>query len=322
MIPTATYPPQPPRYDNGGYRYFFNGQEADNEVLGDGALHAFEYRMHDTRIGRFWSVDPLAGKFPWNSAYAFAENSPVGFLELEGLEKVRFGADVVDFTDKNEIQVRNYLKKYYDYHRGKITEREILSSSNDDEYWEVYKMTNVYMRRTGVRIIKYSSTGVSCDVRRTVYQWMTHIDGCVDRGYDGANQGTITTKDWIVALGFLGSITGIATIAEAGASIDIIIGLVNNIDDAFGVFTNGSGSMSQDLTPEDAKLVTSSVKTILSVITSFKGHYNLKKKGTKKETETKKALDYLNSVLDSIDMLFNTSNTVKDIKDAGKEETE
>ena len=32
----------------GGYRYFFNGQEADNEVLGEGALHAFEYRMHDT----------------------------------------------------------------------------------------------------------------------------------------------------------------------------------------------------------------------------------------------------------------------------------
>jgi len=29
----------------GGYRYFFNGQEADNEVFGDGVLHAFEYRI-------------------------------------------------------------------------------------------------------------------------------------------------------------------------------------------------------------------------------------------------------------------------------------
>ena len=73
-------------YYNGGYRYFFNGQEGDGEVYGSGSLHAFEYRMHDTRIGRFWSVDPLAGKFPWNSTYAFAENSPIGFLELEGLE--------------------------------------------------------------------------------------------------------------------------------------------------------------------------------------------------------------------------------------------
>ena len=73
-------------YDNGGYRYFFNGQEADNEVLGERALHAFEYRLHDTRIGRFWSVDPLAGKFPWNSTYAFAENRVVDGRELEGLE--------------------------------------------------------------------------------------------------------------------------------------------------------------------------------------------------------------------------------------------
>ena len=86
MIPTITYPPKFPLPAMGGYRYFFNGQEADNEVLGEGALHAFEYRMHDTRIGRFWSVDPLAGKFPWNSVYAFAENRVVDGMELEGLE--------------------------------------------------------------------------------------------------------------------------------------------------------------------------------------------------------------------------------------------
>ena len=97
MIHTPTYPPKSSRSDMGGYRYIFNGQEADNEVLGEGALHAFEYRMHDTRIGRFWSVEPLAGKFPWNSVYAFAENSPIGFLEMEGLEAVigiSLGGDV------------------------------------------------------------------------------------------------------------------------------------------------------------------------------------------------------------------------------------
>ncbi len=57
MNRTATYPPKFPRPAMGGYRYFFNGQEGDDEVLGEGALHAFEYRMHDTRTGRFWSVD-------------------------------------------------------------------------------------------------------------------------------------------------------------------------------------------------------------------------------------------------------------------------
>ena len=70
----------------GGYRYFFDGQEVDNEVFGENSLFAFEYRMHDARLSRFWSVDPLAAKYPWNSTYAFAENRVIDGRELEGLE--------------------------------------------------------------------------------------------------------------------------------------------------------------------------------------------------------------------------------------------
>jgi RHS repeat-associated protein len=77
--------------NTGGYRYFFNGQEADNEVFGEIALHAFEFRMHDARIGRFWSVDPLAAKYPWNSTYAFAENRVIEGKELEGKEVLLVG---------------------------------------------------------------------------------------------------------------------------------------------------------------------------------------------------------------------------------------
>ena len=79
------------------YRYFFNGQEADNEVYGEGAVLGYEFRQYDARIGRFWSVDPLAGKFPWNSVYAFAENMTIWARELEGLEAVvgiSLGGDV------------------------------------------------------------------------------------------------------------------------------------------------------------------------------------------------------------------------------------
>ena len=86
MIHFTTYQQSFPSSVSGGYRYFFNGQESDGEVYGEGGLHAFEYRMHDTRTGRFWSVDPLAGKFPWNSTYAFAEDMPIWARELEGLE--------------------------------------------------------------------------------------------------------------------------------------------------------------------------------------------------------------------------------------------
>jgi RHS repeat-associated protein len=68
------------------YRYGFNGQEGDGEIYGDKLNYAFQYRMYDARIGRFWSVDPLKSDYPWNSTYAFAENRVIDGIELEGLE--------------------------------------------------------------------------------------------------------------------------------------------------------------------------------------------------------------------------------------------
>ena len=69
-----------------GYRFGFNGVEKDNELYGEGNAYDFEYRVHDARIGRFLSVDPLAFDYPWNSTYAFAENKVIQFIDLEGLE--------------------------------------------------------------------------------------------------------------------------------------------------------------------------------------------------------------------------------------------
>jgi RHS repeat-associated protein len=66
------------------YTYGFNGQEQDGDLM-DGAV-IFKYRIHDPRIGRFLSVDPLAPEYPWNSAYAFAENQVIWGIDLEGRE--------------------------------------------------------------------------------------------------------------------------------------------------------------------------------------------------------------------------------------------
>jgi|GEM_PF-1939199 len=68
------------------YRYGFQGQEMDNEVKGEGNSVNYKYRMHDPRVGRFFAVDPLSYKYPWNSTYAFSENIVINSSELEGLE--------------------------------------------------------------------------------------------------------------------------------------------------------------------------------------------------------------------------------------------
>jgi len=68
------------------YRYGFQGQEKDDEIKGNGNSVNYKYRMHDPRIGRFLSIDPLEAKYPHNSPYAFSENKVIAFIEMEGLE--------------------------------------------------------------------------------------------------------------------------------------------------------------------------------------------------------------------------------------------
>src|SRR5690554_6487961 len=70
----------------GSYRYGFQGQEMDDEVKGEGNSVNYKYRMHDPRVGRFFTVDPLALKYPFYSPYAFSGNQVIHTVELEGLE--------------------------------------------------------------------------------------------------------------------------------------------------------------------------------------------------------------------------------------------
>lgn len=73
-------------YNIFSYRFGFNGQEKTDEISGSGNHLDFTFRGYDSRRGQFWSVDPLAAKYPWNSPYAFAENRVIDGIDLEGLE--------------------------------------------------------------------------------------------------------------------------------------------------------------------------------------------------------------------------------------------
>ncbi len=72
------------------YLYGFNGQEKDDEIKGDGNSYDFALRMHDPRLGRFLSIDPLTKHFADNSPYAFCQNRVIDGRELEGAEYVHY----------------------------------------------------------------------------------------------------------------------------------------------------------------------------------------------------------------------------------------
>ena len=95
-----------------GYRYGFNGKENDPEVKGIGAQYDYGFRIYDSRLGRFLSVDPLAKSYPWNSTYAFAENDVIRAIDLDGLEKL---VSTIRYkTPKNGSQIVTVTKNTYD----------------------------------------------------------------------------------------------------------------------------------------------------------------------------------------------------------------
>ena len=100
MNRTITYPPKFPRPAMGGYRYFFNGQEADNEVLEEVMSLNAEFWQYDTRLGRRWNVDPVFKEY--ESPYACFAGNPVRFAD-------RFGADTV-FDD--DVARKDFLDTY------------------------------------------------------------------------------------------------------------------------------------------------------------------------------------------------------------------
>jgi len=102
----ATAGLMPGRHGNSSsYRYGFQGQEVDNEIKGNGNSVNYKYRMHDPRLGRFFSVDPLTPKYPHYTPYSFSGNKVIHKVELEGLEEgeLKIGVGMTFGSDNRRI---------------------------------------------------------------------------------------------------------------------------------------------------------------------------------------------------------------------------
>jgi RHS repeat-associated protein len=67
-------------------RYGFNGKEKDQGGEFGGVAYDYGFRIYNPSIGKFLSVDPLTGDYPWLTPYQFAANSPVMAIDLDGAE--------------------------------------------------------------------------------------------------------------------------------------------------------------------------------------------------------------------------------------------
>jgi RHS repeat-associated protein len=96
LLSSSDYMPfggqMPGRNYNGNiYRYGFNGKMKDDEISGSGNNLDFGEREYDSRLGRWWSTDPLMKKYAPISPYVFALNSPIVFMDGDG--RIVIGTD-------------------------------------------------------------------------------------------------------------------------------------------------------------------------------------------------------------------------------------
>ena len=147
--------------DSGNYRYGFNGQEKDDEVNGMGDNYNFTFRIYDSRLGHFLSSDPLAKSYPCYTPYQFAGNSPIQYIDMEGLEPAK-----PDYQWKYEPKINNWYPGRKDLtgfsSDGYMVLRQDVSTSDDLKNFKYY-----YLNGNQWQAFSPEVSCISCDLRKT-----------------------------------------------------------------------------------------------------------------------------------------------------------
>ena len=168
MNPPLTYAQKHPGTNTGGYRYFFNGQEADNEVFGELANFGYEFRQYDSRLGRWWSVDPKWNEYPSVSPFVFCNGSPIMLMDPDGETSYEVNGKRRWINDgRNNITIHNVTRHQFNRLRRNF-------ARNMDKYnrlHEKYKVHNGYTENTdfGGFSIGYNNSILLPEVRCSYY---------------------------------------------------------------------------------------------------------------------------------------------------------
>jgi RHS repeat-associated protein len=88
------------QYGNHSLPYRFNGKELDEET----GLYYYGARYYDPRMSMWYGTDPMQGKYPGISTYAFCHNNPINTIDP-------CGCDTVNLLPPYQMDSRTYNLK-------------------------------------------------------------------------------------------------------------------------------------------------------------------------------------------------------------------
>lgn len=100
--------------------------------------------MHDPRVGRFLSLDPLSSSYSHNSPYAFSENRVIDGIELEGLEVVHYTINLADDKPKVEyLETKGDLPDWLDWFEVDKNIVRVFDGEEEVERYTFYPSTDI-----------------------------------------------------------------------------------------------------------------------------------------------------------------------------------
>jgi RHS repeat-associated protein len=168
MPSPITYHSKLPSTNTGGYRYFFNGQEVDNEVFGKVASFGYEFRQYDSRLGRWWSVDPKWSEYPGVSPFVFCNGSPVMLMDPDGKTSYEVNGERRWINDgRDNITIHNVTRHQF----NRLRRNFARDMDKYNRLHEKYKAHNGYTEKKdfGGFSIGYNNSILLPEIRCTYY---------------------------------------------------------------------------------------------------------------------------------------------------------
>lgn len=143
------------------YRYGFQGQEKDDEIKGAGNSINFKYRIYDSRLGRFFAIDPLTSKYPYWTPYSFSGNRVIDKVELEGLEPagIPLGNQNIDYIPMSR---RDAIRYYENNEADDPFKRKVFLCETCEGFGGFLQkpvLINVTERELKTRLVEKTGTG-------------------------------------------------------------------------------------------------------------------------------------------------------------------